>query len=107
MKENKSLFCTNRSTNYVGENSVESMTFLVPVNYSNIDFHTCNTIITFMDLNITKSLLPYKNDYNGYVVFTLPINSEITKTSGKHIFKLEFFDGELKMVTDENYIEVI
>lgn len=106
MKSDKSLVCTHRETIYQREKLVNKLKFIVPEKIDETDMNELNIVLLkYTDQgNVAHSELlvadetPYKE---GYISYTLPIDTNITKFAGNIVMSLSFLRASEGSDNDE------
>lgn len=85
MQDNKSLIVTVPSTIYRGETGSDVMTFLIPNQYENVEIANSSVLIRYIDadeVGHSEQLKLLPEMYNGYLQYTLPIDTDVTSNAG-------------------------
>ena len=93
MDSQKNLVCTTTTTIYQNESGVDTVNFLLPIKYDELDIADCIVAIEYADpANVTHVEILKKDEelYNDqYYKYGFPITSEFTKIPGEITFVLE------------------
>lgn len=116
MDVNKSLITPKKITIYQGENSMDTLRFVIPKSYNGKNITDYDVRMDYkLPGNIgRKELLKRKDeDYNDdYMCYSLPLNTQITKYAGDvklslYIYKVSLFENrKYQLHTGSLYITI-
>ena len=116
MDSNKSLITPKKITIYQGENSMDTLRFVIPKSYNGKNITDYDVRMDYkLPGNIgRKELLKRKDeDYNDdYMCYSLPLNTQITKYAGDvklslYIYKVSLFENrKYQLHTGSLYITI-
>ena len=116
MDSNKSLITPKKITVYQGENSMDTLRFVIPKSYNGKNITDYDVRMDYkLPGNIgRKELLKRKDeDYNDdYMCYSLPLNTQITKYAGDvklslYIYKVSLFENrKYQLHTGSLYITI-
>ena len=109
MKNDKSLSKTKVQTIYQGENLVDQLSFLIPLQYGDFMLSDFEAKLIYIDpCNYIHSeiLNLSDNDYKGMLQYRLPLDSKLTKYAGDIKFRLVFKNNEFVLRSGETSITI-
>lgn len=109
MKNDKSLSKTKVQTLYQGENLVDQLSFLIPLQYGDFmlsDFETKLIYIDPCNYMHSETLKLSENDYKGMLQYRLPVDNKLTRYAGNIKIRLVFKNNELILRSGETSITI-
>lgn len=86
MNDDKSLRATQKATIYQREKLVDKMQFFIPNTYENVDLTDFTTVLKYKDQAAVAHMelltKDEKQEYEGYITYTLPIDTNLTQFAG-------------------------
>lgn len=85
MNGDKSLIVTIPTTIYRGEVGADAMVFLIPNTYEDVEVANCSVLIRYIgpdEIGHSEQLKMLPEMYNGYLQYSLTIDTDMTATAG-------------------------
>lgn len=111
MNDDKSLSSTIKATIYQYERNADTLVFLIPMSYDNVNFADCTMLLRYIlpdgtgkSEELSMEPQPYKNYYR----FHLKLSSTFTNTAGKielWLSAINMYDN-LVLRTGEAYVNI-
>lgn len=86
MKDDKSLLITVPTTIFRGENKADTLVFLVPKQYGNVNITDCSVLLRYIkpdNTGASEQLKMLPEMYNEYLQYSIRADSSFTSADGK------------------------